>query len=285
MPRTKNPTPEISTLPAHVNQSLEADAAKHGELLTQHEAQLKQLDAQLGLSVGYDRDKYIAAARDSLMVIGQRTFILGRIFLALKAHEKAAYKNALEEIGIAPRTAQQYSNATKVFLGTEDSRSLLTSHLSSSKLLELASEPPDALDDLAEGGDLHGHTLDDIRRMTVRELRDALRVERKAAKDQESVNNELSAKQAEKIRKLEINARVLRKAPFRERMDSALHELSVIALEAQSKLDQLRDGLQLLDEMHNEANEKYTADVLEVIDGHARSVMSLANDIVELAKA
>lgn len=286
MARSKSAPPAAQPQPESTAQALAADAARHGEVLTQHEAELRQIDSMLGLTEGYDRAKYVAAAKDCIHVVGQRMFMLGRICIALKAHEPHGYyHSALEEIGISPRMAQTYARATRVFLETSDGRGLLKDRLPASKLLELVSEPTDDLDALAEGGTVAGLTLDEIETMTVRELKEALRKERKDHADELDARNEISAKKDEVIRKLELKASRLKKAPFRERVEAAMSELGEIVVRAISAADSVRAAMQAIDEMHVHAGEAYTTDVLDMLDGHARAIGAVANDISELAKA
>lgn len=285
MARTKNPTPEISTLPEHVNQSLEADAAKHGELVAQRDRSIANIDARFGLDRPYERDAFISLARDSVVATAERMLVLGRACILLKEHEpKGTFGAVLEEIGIGEVFARKAMQAAAKFEGS-DSRKLIAGRLSAGKLMELLSQDDDDLDALAEEGTIAGLTLDDVDRMSTRELRAVLRAERKEKDEELAAREDIIARKDKKIQQLEIKGKRLSKAPFREKLEAALQEFNEAAITAQATMDTLRAGLLTLDQMHNEAGENYTADVLEVIDGHARSVMALANDIVELAKA
>lgn len=285
MARTKNPTPEISTLPTHVNQSLEADAAKHGELMAQRNRELCDVESRFSVDRPYDREAFINLARDAVGVISGRVSVIGHICIQLRANEPdGTFGQALEAIGIAPRFAQKCMAAVRKMEGS-DARKMLAGRLSSAKLLELISEDDEDLESLADGGTLAGKTLDEIDRMSTRELRAVLRAERKEKDEELAAREDIIARKDKKIQQLEIKGKRLSKAPFREKLEATLQEFNEAAIAAQAAMDTLRAGLLTLDEMHNVAGEQYTADVLEVIDGHARSVMALANDIVELAKA
>lgn len=59
--------------------------------------------------------------------------------------------------------------------------------LGKSKLLELLVEDDDTLLELAEGGEVNGNTFDDVDRMTIKELRVALRESRETAEAKDKV--------------------------------------------------------------------------------------------------
>ncbi len=285
MARTKSPPPAIDAVPSDVNESLVADSAKHGELLAQHERGIAEIDARFGIDRPYDREVFIGLARDAVSVMSDRLYVIGRICIQLRAHEPhGSFGEALDSIGIAPRFAQKCMAAVRKIEGSE-ARKLLAGRLSSGKLLELLSEDDDDLEELANGGELYGKTLDDIEAMSTRELRAALRAERKEKDEEVAARDDIIARKDKKLQQLELKSRRLSKAPFREKLEAAMQEFNEIALAAQGGLDAMRAALMGLDDMHIEAGENYTADVLEVIDGQARSTLALANDIVELAKA
>lgn len=285
MARKTSTPPEIEALPEGVNAALAADSAKHGELLAQRERGLSEIGARFGIDRAYDRDTFISLARETAFAAAERMFVLGRICILIKENEPhGTFGKALEDIGISPRAAHKAMQAALKFDGS-DSRKMLASRLTASKMLELLTVDDDDIDALANDGTIAGLTLDEIERMSSREVRSALRKERNEKEEELAARDEIIARKDKKIQQLELKNKRLSKAPFREKLEEALHELNVLALEAQSKLDEFRAALLSVDEMHNSASEQYTADVLEVIDGHARSVMSLASDIVELAKA
>lgn len=268
-----------------MKQSIADDSARHGELITQRDRELDDIEARFGIDRPYDREAFINLARDAVSVISARVFVIGHICIQLRANEPdGTFGQALELIGIAPRFAQKCMAAVRKMEGS-DARKMLAGRLTSAKLLELISEDDDDLDSLADGGTLAGKTLDEIECMSTRELRAALRREREERQHDAEAHEDIVGRKDKKIAQLDLKARRLNKAPFREKLEATLQELSEAAIAAESALDTLRAGLLGLDELHNEAGENYTADVLEVIDGHARSVMALAKDITELAKA
>ena len=74
--------------------------------------------------------------------------------------------------------------------------------LGKSKLLELLVEDDDTLLELAEGGEVNGNTFDDVDRMTVKELRVALRESRETAEAKDKVIADKNKKVDELAEKL-----------------------------------------------------------------------------------
>ena len=124
--------------------------------------------------------------------------------------------------------------------------------LGKSKLLELLVEEDEALADLADGGDINGHTLDDVERMTVRELRAALRESRDTAEAKDKIiadKNKKVDELAEKLAKKQTG-----KEPSPEDVGSELTmRLSGLEVAARSDLSRFAEVFeQML--AHGEAN-------------------------------
>lgn len=285
MARQKSTPPESTDLAPAIKQNLVDDSARHGELLAQRDRALGDIESRFGIDRPYNREAFIGIAREAVVSAAERLLVLGRICILIKENEPHGhFGHALNEIGIGDVFARKAMQAAAKFEGS-DARKLVAGRLSASKLLELVTEDDDTLDALADEGTVAGKTLDEIERMSARELRAALREEREKRQHDAEAHEDIVGRKDKKIAQLDLKARRLNKAPFREKLEAMLQEFNETAVLAQSALDSLRNGLLKLDELHNEAGESYTADVLEVIDGHARSVMALANDITELAKA
>lgn len=125
--------------------------------------------------------------------------------------------------------------------------------LGKSKLLELLVEDDDSLIELAEGGDINGHTLDDIDRMTRNELRAALRESRETAEAKDKViadKNKKVDELAEKLAKKQAGVR----EPKAEDVGSELTmQLSSLEVGIRSQVSRLKD---LFDQLnaHSEAH-------------------------------
>jgi hypothetical protein len=106
---------------------------------------------------------------------------MGKRFIRIKAHEEhGRFIKTLENVGMAYRSAAYAMAAARKF-----SNMPTLAHLESSKLKALSVLDDDDVQKLDAGGDIAGVTLDDIDRMSVRELRENLRKEKERAKKAE----------------------------------------------------------------------------------------------------
>ncbi|HCL4297085.1 TPA: DUF3102 domain-containing protein, partial [Pseudomonas aeruginosa] len=98
--------------------------------------------------------------------------------IVLKEHEPHGDFTQIvtEQLGIHERAARRMMQAALKYLSPAlESKRTTLSVLGKAKLLELISEDDDDLVALADGGTVAGLDLDDIERMSCRELRKALR--------------------------------------------------------------------------------------------------------------
>lgn len=209
--------------------------------------ELVQIDATYGDGLPYDQNRIINEARFYLQQSGEAMLEAGKRLLLLKEHEPhGEFTEALEKIGLPPRAAQRMMQAAAKFSGSK--ASALT-HLGKTKLLELITEDEDDLEALADGGTLAGHTLDEIERMTTRELQAALRKERELrAKDQETSDRQIAAKNT-KLDELDRRLHDLqnRAKPWPDIIASMNNEVAVhlaTTMEALSRFDVMRNAIQ-----------------------------------------
>lgn len=283
MARAPKKAASTETLDSVNTAQIEKDRALHGQLVTERDRILADVDARFGLDQPYELEVYINAARDAVAVVGERLFVIGRACIAIKEHEAhGTFTEALERIGIAPRFARKCMAAALKFEGS-DARKLVAARLSSSKLLELMAEDDEELDNLVDGGTLAGHSLDDIERMPIRQLRETLRTERKAHADEIGAHEEIVKRKDEKIHQLDLERRRFKKLPFQEQVDSALIEFGSIAVAALGACNQVRDAMRLFEQMYEDAGERMTPEVQEAIEGHARALVSAVETITRLA--
>ena len=115
---------------------------------------------------------------------GQSLLEMGKRFIRIKAHEEhGRFMRALENVGISQRGANYAMAAARKF-----SNSQTFANLGQSKQIVLTVLDEKDIETLEDGGDIAGMTLDDIDRMTTRELRENLR------KEKEKVNKEKEAR-------------------------------------------------------------------------------------------
>lgn len=126
----------------------------------------------------YDEKIFIERGRMKFQEAQDAFFEFGRILVVLKEHTPKGHFHELvkREFNIDPSVARRMIQATVKFCSPELLKSapkLIA--LGKSKLFELMSEDSEDLAELAEGGSVNGLTLDDVDRMTVSELRAALK--------------------------------------------------------------------------------------------------------------
>ena len=209
---------------------------------------------QWGNGEVYNEDRWIERGRQAMRQTVEGMFELGRVLIVLKEHmtwEKFA--DVCEVFGMSVRAAQQLTQATRRFATPQmqKAQSKLM-ELGKSKLLELLVEEDEALADLADGGDINGHTLDDIDRMTRNELRAALRESRETAEAKDKIiadKNKKVDELAEKLAKKQTG-----KEPSPEDVGSELTmRLSGLEVAARSDLSRFAEVFeQML--AHGEAN-------------------------------
>jgi hypothetical protein len=112
---------------------------------------------------------------------------MGRRFIRIKAHEEfGRFMKIIENVNMTPRSVQYAMVAAIKFSNTKS-----ISHLGATKMIALSVLDDDDVQKLEAGGDIAGMNIDDIDRMSVRELRESLRKEReKVKKEKEARKND-----------------------------------------------------------------------------------------------
>ena len=155
---------------------------------------------QWGNGEVYSEERWIERGRYAVRQTMEGMFELGRALIVLKEHmtwEKFA--DVCEVFGMSVRAAQQLTQATKRFATPQMQKAQAKlMDLGKSKLLELLVEEDATLVGLADGEEVNGMTLDDVDRMTVRELRLALR----EAKDTAAAKDQVIGDKSKKIDEL-----------------------------------------------------------------------------------
>jgi hypothetical protein len=133
----------------------------------------------MGYDLVYDRERIVQEARFFMAQSAEAMLEAGKRLVMLKENEgHGKFLEIVEQqLGLQPRTAQLMMQAAVKYLGTPEltANTNMFSQLGKSKLFELMTLDNDALIELSEGGSIAGLTLDDVDRMSVRELKAALR--------------------------------------------------------------------------------------------------------------
>ena len=147
---------------------------------------------------------------------GQSFIEMGKRFIRIKAHEDhGRFMRALENVGISQRGADYAMAAARKF-----SNSQTFANLGQSKQIVLTVLDDDSIQTLEDGGEVKGVTLDDIDKMSVRELKETLRSERDGRKsDRKSTDKAIFMKE-KKIGELEAQLR-WQELPTKEQLAGA----------------------------------------------------------------
>lgn len=154
----------------------------------------------------YNEERWIERGRQAMRKTVEGMFELGCALIVLKEHtEHGRFLGIVkEQFGIGKNEAARLMAATQRFATPQMQKAApKLMDLGKSKLLELLVEEDVTLIGLAEGEEVNGMTLDDVDRMTVRELRLALRESREDAQAKDKVLADKNAKIDELAEKLE----------------------------------------------------------------------------------
>lgn len=161
---------------------------------------------QWGNGETYNEATWVERGRHAVRQTLEGMFELGRALIVLKEHtEHGRFEQiAKEEFGIGRMEVSRLIRATQRFATPQMQKAApKLMDLGKSKLLELLVEEDVTLVGLADGEEVNGATLDDIDRMTVRELRLHLRENREQLAAKDKVLGDKNAKIDELAEKLE----------------------------------------------------------------------------------
>jgi len=173
MPRQKAPK-------AAQHDNIDDQALKQG---TQSLVVVSQNAAAVAEMVGYDlpynRERIVQEARFYMGQSAEAMLEAGKRFLVLKENEDhGSFLEVVEQqLGMEVRVVQKMMQAAAKYLTNPalGSNAKALSHLGKTKLYEMMVMDDDSLAELAEGGTVAGLKLDDVERMSTRELKAALR--------------------------------------------------------------------------------------------------------------
>jgi hypothetical protein len=193
----------------------------------ENELEIKKID-ELYLPEGESYNLHIVIERAKFYQAQTATaFIeLGKQIILLKAHEPhGQFLLAIEELGMAERSARYAMAAAQKF----SNRQSITD-LGRTKMMALTVLDDDSIKTLDAGGTLFGiGTLDEVDQMTVKELKAALRAEKKKRKEEREAQEAAIRQKEQKLNELEMELRY-REPPTKEEL-------------AQAKLDELKKRL------------------------------------------
>lgn len=166
--------------------------------ITQHRMEIM---AQFGEGLPYDRSRIVHETRFYMAQSAEAMLEAGKRLVILKENEPHGDFTRIitEELDLSDRTAQVMMKASIKYLSPKlESKAQTFAGLGKAKLFELMTEDDEELAELAEGGTVAGMTLDEIDRMSVRELRKALR----ESKEDLAASRKLNAEKSQEINEL-----------------------------------------------------------------------------------
>jgi hypothetical protein len=135
-------------------------------------------DSLYGDGMVYDIDRLENEIRFWQDQAGQSLLEMGKRFIRIKAHEEPGrFMKAIENVGMTDRSVRYAMAAARKFSNRKS-----ISDLGSTKMIALSVLDDDEIDTLEKGGSVKGMTLDDIDRMSTRELRKNFREEKENLK-------------------------------------------------------------------------------------------------------
>ncbi|EAU0220187.1 DUF3102 domain-containing protein [Salmonella enterica subsp. enterica] len=231
--------------------ALDTDLNASQNALAQHSAEIMQ---QFGDGLPYERDRVVHEARFYMSQSAEAMLEAGKRLVILKENEPHGEFIAIvtEQLGIPKSTAHRMMQASIKYLSPAlQAKIPALGSLGKTKLFELVTEDDDALSELAEGGTVAGLTLDDIDRMTSRELRAALREAREDADAQRRVLADKNDKIDNLSTQLAKKSRIAPPPPDVE--DEQLRkEVTAVAFEAEAIIrGKLYEAFSLLNQHHS----------------------------------
>ncbi|MCB1621897.1 MAG: DUF3102 domain-containing protein [Thiothrix sp.] len=173
--------------------------------------ELQQVVATYGDGLPYSYERVLNECAFFIEASAKAAIELGRRLILIKEMEgHGRFGVALEELGLSRFTASKMMNAVlKMPSNVSTSTHLLQQVKTKSKLLELMALDDVDIEALGEGQTVAGLTLDDVDRMSVRELRAALRASRDDLKAKDAVLSNKNRKLDEMEGKLDNLSRKL----------------------------------------------------------------------------
>lgn len=203
--------------------------------MTEHRLEIMQ---QFGDGLPYERDRIVHETRFYMAQSAEAMLEAGKRLVILKENEPhGEFIDIVEsQLSLSKRTAQVMMQASLKYLSPKlEPKAQALALLGKTKLFELMTEDDEDLVELADGGTIAGMSLDDIDRMTSRELKAALREARETNAAQQRVLADKNEKIDSLSTKLEKKSRIQPPKPDEE-VKKLRAEVTALAVEAESAI-------------------------------------------------
>lgn len=194
MARKPTKTTVVEDLESHIDTGHLVDDANAVTVLGKQTALVAE---QLGYELEYNRERVVQEARFYMGASAEAMLEAGKRLILLKENEPhGEFIEVVEEkLGMAERTARLMMQAAVRYMSPAlGAKRQALAVLGKTKLFELMVLGDDDILELAEGGTVAGLKLDDVDRMTSRELKAALREERAEHKAKQAVLDDTTKK-------------------------------------------------------------------------------------------
>ncbi|WP_338837802.1 DUF3102 domain-containing protein [Citrobacter braakii] len=203
--------------------------------MSEHRLEIMQ---QFGDGLPYERDRIVHETRFYMAQSAEAMLEAGKRLVILKENEPHGdFIDIVEsQLSLSKRTAQVMMQASLKYLSPKlEPKAQALALLGKTKLFELMTEDDEDLVELADGGTIAGMSLDDIDRMTSRELKAALREARETNAAQQRVLADKNEKIDSLSTKLEKKSRIQPPKPDEE-VKKLRAEVTTLAVEAESAI-------------------------------------------------
>lgn len=228
-----------------------------------------EIAAQFGDGLPYDRTRLVNEARFYMAQSAEAMLEAGKRLIVLKENEPHGefIEIVQQQLGLPYRTTARLMQAAIKYSSPALKANVpALAHLGKTKLFELMTEDDEELAALADGGTVAGLTLDEIDRMTSRELKAALRETRENAEAQARLLADKNSKIDELAAKLTTKKPRVQTPPPDVEGEEIRKEASQFAFEAESVVrGKLRAAFQSLAEhaeKHGMAHDDFMAGLL-----------------------
>ncbi len=232
MSRPKNPAAPAPTETLN-HEALAADSAALTVLGTRSAEIAQRFDD----GQPYERSRVVSEARFFMATSAEAMFELGKRLIVIKENEPYGdFKQIItERLGIPYRTAARFMAVSLRLVGMPDSKVPALALLGKTKLFDLLDEPAEDVEALVDGGKVADLDLDNMQRMSSRELKAALVESRKKAAAKDAV----IAKKDQKLNELTEAEERRRSGSASEREQTQLDDVRNAGLAAEMAVRQL----------------------------------------------
>lgn len=259
-------------------------------VMAETQRNLQTVVATYGDNLPYQRDRIVNECRFYMSATAEAMLEAGKRLILLKENEPHGnWMGCLDDIGIGVETSRQLMKIALKFSNSNTSSNLIAAAKSKSKLVELAILDDNELIELSEGKSVAGLKLDDVDRMSVRELRAALRESRETITSKDSVMKSKDAKLNDMEEKIDMLSRKVAEKDRQKTLEKPTPEAEgqrlrnevtgiVAAIEIDGIIKQLQQGFTALQAHTVKTNIDHGAYMAGCLNQIKRAIVQVQNE-------